>query len=396
MAISLSELPESDTPGFTPHTDPFPHSAFIKSYFMLKHYHFVCALLLSSFGALAQPCTLTQADLLAAPAGSFTIPAGQVLCITSDFCMGSISGFPGTCSNTNIGGFIVNGILRIEDNVTFKFAGSFSGSGIIEIMDGARISLFGSINCTNMEMRVVDKGITTGTSSNALPSCSLASCEVTYSGGYRPFGVIADGLGYSSTSCSLKGYPDNSILLPVTFGKFSGYAAGMGIRLNWSTASEQANKGFEVQRIDASGQWETAGWVASKAPDGNSSVNLEYSFTDDQPGGLASKQYRLKQVDLNGHFSYSSIIRIEALRSNEWRVSTAGGNINVQVQCASKENAVITVVSAAGNTLYKATHNLNPGSNMIVIPAGHFAKGMQVVMLQSSGGALRREKILLR
>ncbi|MBO9634068.1 MAG: hypothetical protein J7578_13215 [Chitinophagaceae bacterium] len=363
---------------------------------MRKHYHFVCALLLSSFSSFSQLCTLTQADLLAAPGSSYTIPAGATLCITSDLCMGSASNFPGACSNTNISSLTINGRLIIEANVTFKFQGSVNGTGALDILGGGRFSLFGSINCTSMQINVVDQGITTGTSSNGLNSCSSTACEVVYTGGYRPFGVVFDGLGYTTTACNLTGYPNDAKVLPVNFSSFNGFASGMGIRLNWSTASEQNNKGFEVQRINASNEWVAAGWVPSKATDGNSSLQLDYSFMDDQPGGLNSKQYRLKQVDLNDHFTYSSVIRVEGLRSNEWRVSAAGGNIKVQVQAASQENAVITVVSAAGNTLYKGTHPLSPGSNMILIPSGTFAKGLQVVTLQTGGGEMRREKILLR
>lgn len=363
---------------------------------MRKHCYVVCALLLFSFNSFSQLCTLTQADLLAAPGGSYTIPAGVTLCITSDLCMGSASNFPSACSNTNISSLIINGRLIIEDNVTFKFQGSINGTGALDILTGGRFSLFGSINCTSMQINVVDQGITTGTSSNGLASCSSTACEVTYTGGYRPFGIVAAGLGYTTTACNLTGYPDNSRVLPVTFSKFNGFASGNGIRLNWSTASEQTNKGFEIQRINASNEWEVAGWVPSKAADGNSSVNQDYSYTDNQPGNLNTKQYRLKQVDLNDHFSFSSVIRVEQLRSNEWRVSTSGGNILVQVQSASQQNAVVTVVSAAGSTLYRGSHQLNTGSNMILIPAGNFEKGLQVVTLQTGGGELRREKLLLR
>lgn len=360
---------------------------------MRKHYHFVCAMLLVSSSVSSQ-CVLTQADLLAAPAGAFTIAAGQELCITSDFCMGAVSNFPGSCANSNITAIIVNGALRIAPNVTFRFAGSIGGSGDVEIMEGAMIKLFGSVDCTNIALEVVDAGITSGTSTKAIPSCSNSACEITYPGGYVPFGIVSAGLGYTTTGCNLTGFPNSSVMLPVTFSKFTGYVTGTDIRLNWTTASEQQNKGFEVQRINASGVWEKAGWVPSKAADGNSVTNLDYSFTDNQPTG--KQQYRLKQIDYDNHFAYSSVIRIEALRSNEWRAGAEGNTIRIQVQSASQENAIINVISAGGNILYKGSHQLNPGSNMILIPAGNFAKGLQVVTLQKKNGEVKREKILLR
>ena len=374
----------------------FHFIATVNSCFMLKQFYFGCALLLFTFRGIAQPCTLTQADLLAAPAGTYTIPAGQVLCINSNTCMGAVSNFPGACANTNISSITVNGTLRIMDNVSFNFAGSITGAGSIEILDGGRISLNGSINCSGMQIKVIDETITTGTSTEILNACNDPGCETEYAPGYRPFGVVATGLGYTATGCSLTGYPDNNILLPVNWKEFSGYTKGMSVQLNWSTASEQHNKGFEVQRINAGGGWEPAGWVSSKATDGNSFSKLDYSYTDNQPAGIITKQYRLKQVDINNNFSYSSIIRIESLRTDEWRVSTGGNSIRIQLQSASQENAVISVVSASGARLYFGTHSLNPGSNMILIPAGSYPKGLLVVTLQGSGGEMKREKVFLR
>lgn len=363
---------------------------------MLKQFFFGCALLLFSLMGIAQPCTLTQADLLAAPAGPYTIPAGQVLCINSNFCMGAVSMFPGSCANNNVSSIIVNGTLRIMDNVSFNFAGSLNGSGSIEILDGGRISLFGSVNCSGMQIKVIDETITSGTSTEILNACNDPGCETEYAPGYRPFGVVATGLGYTATGCSLTGYPDNQILLPVNWKQFSGFAKGISVQLNWSTASEQHNKGFEVQRLNAGGSWELAGWVPSKAVAGNSFSKLDYSFTDVQPAGMSMKQYRLKQVDINNNFSYSSIIRIGSLRPDEWRVNAEGNNIRIQVQSTTQEHAVISVVSASGARWYRRTHRLNPGGNMILIPAGSNPKGLQVVTLQLSGGELKREKVLLR
>jgi len=382
-------------------TDACPHFLTIQDKYLLmrKQYYLVCALLLL-FGRLAaQPCDFTQADLIAAPGPGFTIPAGQTMCITANTCMGAASNFPGACANSNINSITVNGTLVIKENITFNFAGSIVGTGVILILDRARISIFGSINCSNgMSIEAVDRTIVPPATSSTLPmpSCSAPACQPTYSDGYSPFGIVTPGLGYTSTGCSVHGFPSTSILLPVTFQDFRGLAEGNGIRLNWKTASEQNNRGFEVQRINTNNVWETAGMVNSKAPEGNSAITLDYSFLDNSPVASASRSYRLKQIDLNGHSSYSTIIRVDALKANEWRVSTAGSNINIQVQSASSENAMISIVSAAGNTVYRSAHTLNAGSNLIVIPAASYAKGLHVVTLQLKGGEMRREKVLLR
>lgn len=362
---------------------------------MRKHYYLICALFLS-VELVAQPCTLTEADLLAAPVGTFTIPSGAILCINSNFCMGAASNFPGTCGNSNINSLNIQGTLRIAANVTFRFAGSINGTGSIEIHNLGRLRLFGSMNCAGgLDLYAVDGSISSGTSTVAVVSCSSPVCEPAFSNGYAPVGIITPGLGFTSTGCSITGFPIGRIL-PVDLTGFTGYANGNGVQLAWKTVSELNNRGFEVQRNKDAGNWEYAGWVGSKAVDGNSAITLDYHFTDNITGSFNSINYRLKQIDLNSQSTYSPVIRIEALKSDEWRVNVNGNTIYLQVQSTVSEIVLISVVGTAGNTLYKGKHSLNAGSNLIEIPAGNYANGLHVVSLQRSGGAIQREKILLQ
>lgn len=364
---------------------------------MLKHYMLGIVLQCIFSVALSQPCTLTQANLIGA-ANPYIIPAGTVLCINSNFCLGAASNFPGACANTGPSSLIVNGILRIEPNVSFNFQGSISGSGEIQILDRGRLSLFGSVNCSaGLLIKAVDRTLASGTTSSVMTSpCTSPACQPTHSDGYSPFGIVTAGLGYTSSGCAVTNYPNNAIMLPVSLSRFQASAEGRGVRLSWSTASEQQNKGFEVQRSNAAGNWEYAGWVPSQAPDGNSSGNLQYSFIDQHLNGQSVVNYRLKQMDIDGNFKYSGMVHIEILRSEEWRVRVEGNTIRVQVQSATAENVAVSVVGISGNVLYKKMHALNTGSNTISIPADNFSRGLQVVSMQRSGGELRREKVLLK
>jgi len=74
--------------------------------------------------------------------------------------------------------------------------------------------------------------------------------------------------------------------LPVELVSFSGRLSGNGVMLNWATATEVNNYGFEVERTPlippfgkggTQGGWEMIGFVAGS---GNSSSVKEYSYTD--------------------------------------------------------------------------------------------------------------------
>jgi len=74
--------------------------------------------------------------------------------------------------------------------------------------------------------------------------------------------------------------------------------------LNWTTASETDNLGFEVQYASLNGEFKSAGFVNGQ---GSSSESTDYSFEfEADEAGLY--RFRLKQVDFDGNFEYSNVI----------------------------------------------------------------------------------------
>jgi hypothetical protein len=72
------------------------------------------------------------------------------------------------------------------------------------------------------------------------------------------------------------------------------------VDLNWSTATEINNYGFDVERKLQNTDWMKIGFVQGH---GNSNSSKSYSFVDKSPAGGKS-QYRLKQIDHDGTFKY--------------------------------------------------------------------------------------------
>ncbi|NOX19450.1 MAG: T9SS type A sorting domain-containing protein [Chlorobi bacterium] len=111
----------------------------------------------------------------------------------------------------------------------------------------------------------------------------------------------------------------NASPLPVELTSFSASLdPDNSVRLEWETATEVNNYGFEIQKaIDnnpassnndyAETSWEKIGFISGS---GNSNSAKEYSFTDNAQ--LSGKIfYRLKQIDADGSFEYSEVIEIE-------------------------------------------------------------------------------------
>jgi Leucine-rich repeat (LRR) protein len=98
----------------------------------------------------------------------------------------------------------------------------------------------------------------------------------------------------------------NSALLPVKLVSFSGKLLGSSGQLQWITANENNSKSFELQR-SLNGINFTA--IVTIPAAGTSTDNLTYQYTD-KPLTETVYYYRLKMIDRDGHYTYSSLIRL--------------------------------------------------------------------------------------
>ncbi len=104
--------------------------------------------------------------------------------------------------------------------------------------------------------------------------------------------------------------------LPVTLLYFTARQTGNQVALHWATASETDNDYFSIEKSRDGQQFNEAGRVAGA---GTSLAKLTYGFNDDFPFGGAS-YYRLKQVDLNGMFTYSKTVKVSSDITSALRV----------------------------------------------------------------------------
>ena len=127
----------------------------------------------------------------------------------------------------------------------------------------------------------------------------------------RPFFAIFT----SSNNCNQQiSYliPNTFALLPVTLGDITLKTINNSNKLTWTTSSESNNKGFEVQRsIGNTNDFKTIGFVGTRAKDGNSQTEINYSFedTDVKPG--QTHFYRLNQIDFDGKSAFSPVKSIK-------------------------------------------------------------------------------------
>jgi hypothetical protein len=96
-------------------------------------------------------------------------------------------------------------------------------------------------------------------------------------------------------------------VVPVELTSFNAKANDDEVELSWTTATETNNQGFQVERMSANGTYEQVGYVAGF---GTTTEPKAYSFVDTELEE-GNYTYRLKQIDFDGTYTYSSEVSVE-------------------------------------------------------------------------------------
>jgi len=193
--------------------------------------------------------------------------------------------------------------------------------------------------------------------------------------------------------------------VPVELTTFTAIVNGKEVILNWSTATELNNYGFEIQRKALGGDFATVAFVKEQ---GTTTQQNQYSFADKNLDE-GKYFYRLKQVDFSGTFEYSKIIEVEL---NSVLVYSLGQNFpnpfnpstKISWQSPVSGRQVLKVFDVLGNEIATLVdEEQEAGSYEIEFNAEKLSSGVyfyQLKVYPANGGAgsfvETRKMILLR
>ena len=96
---------------------------------------------------------------------------------------------------------------------------------------------------------------------------------------------------------------NDGYVLPVELASFTSNVNKNNVQLNWTTATETNNQGFDIERsVVGSEEWTKVGNVAGN---GTTTQQKDYSYTDRATTGHYN--YRLKQIDFNGSVNFHAL-----------------------------------------------------------------------------------------
>jgi len=200
---------------------------------------------------------------------------------------------------------------------------------------------------------------------------------------YCFFVLATDRVGNKETlrpgeiKCTYVGPP-----LPVTWLYFKGKTVSKDNILDWATANEQNSKLFEVERSLTGTNFSRIGTINAT---GNSSQTNTYQYTDRNIDRLNSEFmfYRLKQIDLDGKFNYSNIVR---LRYNEKNTANTivypnptPGSITILVG----SNTLIGTVAALYDINGRLLENIKISNSSQQVDLGKYVNGVYFIRLSN-------------
>jgi hypothetical protein len=166
--------------------------------------------------------------------------------------------------------------------------------------------------------------------------------------------------------------------VPVELTSFAATVNEIDVNLNWSTASEINNMGFEVQRSSNGSDYRKIAFV-----EGHRTVTevQNYSYKDKNLK-VGTYTYRLKQIDFDGRSEFSNAVEVEIIAPAVYALDQNYPNpfnpsTKIRFSLAADSKVILTVFDILGQEVVRLiSSNLSAGSHDINFNAASAAGGL--------------------
>ena len=172
--------------------------------------------------------------------------------------------------------------------------------------------------------------------------------------------------------------------VPVELTSFTATSKPGNVILNWATATELNNSGFEVHRSINDEDFEIIAFIPGF---GTTTEPKNYSYTDENVSGFL--KYRLKQIDFNGSYEYSEVIEVKSLINLSFELFQNFPNpfnpiTKIAYTLPSESNVILTIYNSIGETVEVIVNELqNEGKYEAVWNAESIPSGVYFYQLRA-------------
>jgi hypothetical protein len=336
-----------------------------------------------------------------------------------------VGGFSNGSMGFGVGNFINNGTLQGTGTFSHLSGGNFTnnGTGIIAPGDSpGKLTINGSVSLGSGTYQCEINGTGQGSSYDWLDFIGTAtiggSSKLNIVFGYTPIvgttfdiltattvsgtfsfpaNVMFSGGGVGAISLS---YPSNNkvrvtieSLLPVELVSFTAKEQQNKVLLDWSTASEQNNRGFEVQRSGDGTNWETLDFLTGN---GTATDAHHYVYLDEKPLPNVN-YYRLRQMDFDGKTQYSPTVAVKLKQTGSGLrlyPNPASGAVNLAFESDQIGEATLTLYGLTGEPLLTNQLPLNGHKAHSKIELSGLPSGVYLLELRA-GNDRWQERLLV-
>ena len=165
-------------------------------------------------------------------------------------------------------------------------------------------------------------------------------------------------------------FQKNLTVLPVTGLEFNATKQNSNAVLNWKTTSETNSVGFQVERSSDAVNYDSIGFVQGRGVNGNGAT---YRFLDNAALNGTS-YYRLKQKDISGVFTYSSVKSLDFEKAASFTIyPNPVQNILYIKSTVVLRNATIQIFDVSGKMI--RTMSL-AGTGILQVPVDNLSSGI--------------------
>jgi hypothetical protein len=187
-------------------------------------------------------------------------------------------------------------------------------------------------------------------------------------------------------------------IIPVELVSFTSSIINNSVNLNWITATELNNSGFEIEKSIDNVNWNKLGFVNGN---GTSTEVHNYTFSDQNPF-IGTSFYRLKQIDFDGTTEYSNIVEVVygavsefALEQNYPNPFNPSTKINYSIK--EKSNVELKIFDLLGGEVATLVNEeKSPGNYEVFFDASKLSSGVYLYTIKSGSFVQTRKMLLMK
>jgi hypothetical protein len=185
-------------------------------------------------------------------------------------------------------------------------------------------------------------------------------------------------------------YAFDATILPVRLLSFSAVKQGRSTKLSWITSGETNSSEFIVERSANGIGWQPVSIVPAA---GNSNTDITYSTMDNNPA-KGINLYRLKLVDMDNKFDYSSIRKVNFDAAYTYTIypNPVGKELMITADSSPELNLTLQVFNPQGQVVI--TQRMNSATQPAKLDVSRLAPGFYFVKILSTDGVVFREKFV--